>query len=89
MSEPEQDALKQQAILLESLASNEAFKLWRREVCDPTLEQIGMLLANSDALSEEVLRANVKLQYLLKDIFYAIFERVRAVNDQERELNNQ
>lgn len=89
MTTEQDDELKRQSLLLESLKHNEAFILWRSEVCTPTLEQIEMLLANSDQLSEEVLRANVKLQYLLKDLFYRIFDRVAVANDQERDINNQ
>lgn len=88
MTTEEDNELQRQSLLLESLQHNEAFRLWRAEVCDPTLEQIGMLLANSDNLSEEVLRANVKLQYLMRDIFYKIFDRVKVANDQEREPTN-
>lgn len=89
MTEEESDELKRQSLLLESLSTNEAFRIWRQDICEPTLNQIDALLAGSDDLPEAVVRANVKLRYLVKDIFYDVFERIRVVNDQDRSELNQ
>lgn len=85
----EDEELRRQSLLIQSLEHNEAFLLWRREVCDPMVDQVEYLLAGSDELSEPVLRANVKLKYLLKDVLYRMFDRVRAVNENERDLESQ
>lgn len=87
-NEEEDKELKRKAILLESLHHNEAFKVWRAEVCEPTIDRIDILLAGADNLEESVVRANVKLRYLLKDMFYTVFEQVKAANDRERDLTN-
>jgi hypothetical protein len=80
MTTEEEAELKRQGQLIASLEHNEAFILWRKEIADPVLEQIGMKLAQSDQLSEQVLRANVLLQYLVKDLFYGMFDRIRVAN---------
>lgn len=82
----DEEELKRQSLLLQSLEGNEAFRLWRTEICDRVIEQVEYLLAGSDTLSEPVLRANVKLKYLLKDAFYGVFERIRATNENDKEL---
>lgn len=89
MTEVEDAELRRQSLLLESLMHSEAFKLWRTEICDKTLQQLEFSLAQSDTLSAEVLRANVKTHYFLKEMFYRVFDSVKAANDQEKELNNQ
>lgn len=83
MEVAEQEELKRQSHLLESLTHNEAFRLWRSEVVDPMITRIDYLIADSDTLSEPVLRANVKLRYLLKDACYELFERVQVSNAQD------
>lgn len=78
--------LSRQSRLLEQLEGNEAFRLWRSEVCDPMLAQLDMALASSDGMPEATLRAKVQLRYLVRDLFYGIFSRVRAANERDREL---
>lgn len=85
MTDEESNELKRQSLLLEELNKIEGFRIWRKEVIEPVLDQIDALIANSDALSEPVLRAKVQLRYLVKDLFYGIFDRVKASNDVERE----
>lgn len=88
MTDAESEELKRQSLLLETLNSTEAFRIWRKDICEPTLTQIDALLAGSDDLPEAVVRANVKLRYLVQDIFYDVFERIRVVNDQDRSESN-
>jgi len=88
MEQLQDEELKRQSLLLESLAHNEAFLLWRKEIVEPMLTKLEFLIADSDTLSEPVLRANVKLRYLLQDALYTMFDRVKVVNEQEREELN-
>lgn len=83
MEAEEEKELARQSALLESLEHTEGFRIWRKEVCDAVVERLEAELAASDSMSEQVLRAKVQLKYLLKDCFYGVFERVKAVNDQE------
>lgn len=84
MEEKEQEELRRQSLLLESLEHNEAFRLWRKEVIDPMVVRLDYLIADSDQLTEPILRANVKLRYLLLDATRHMFDRVRASNEQDR-----
>lgn len=84
----EDEELQRQAKLLESLEGLESFRLWRNEVITPILDQLDAKLANSDTMSEAVVRANVLLRYLVKDTFYQVFERVKVANQQEKETSN-
>lgn len=88
MNEENNEELVRQGLLLEQLEHTEGFRIWRKSVCEPVLEQLDMVIAQSDSLSEPVLRAKVQLRYLLKDMFYDFFERVKSVNDQDRDINN-
>lgn len=83
----EDEEQKRKALLLEQLEGLEGFRIWRKELVEPVLEQLDIKLASSDQMPEAVLRANVLLRYLIRDTFYGIFDKIKIANQQERETN--
>lgn len=80
----DKDEMERQALLVQSLEGNEAFRIWRKDMVDPIIELLEMKLARSEEMSEAMLRGNILAKYILKDIFYDVFSRLRASNQQNK-----
>lgn len=65
--------------LLAALERHEEFQLWRDLVCLPELERIRAELRDKqDELPEVILRANLKTEYKLDQLFYKVFSLARS-----------
>jgi len=68
----------EQLQLLKKLEQTREFRIWRDQVCKPLVEQLEGDLANSDGLSEAVLRGKLKHYFSEKYRFYGLFDQVKA-----------
>ena len=62
---------------LRRLNKHDDFIVWREKVAKPLLTQWENELAQSDQLSEVILRANLKQLNTLKALFYTWFENIK------------